>query len=118
MRTGAASNTTGGLSASFSSRTLRKQIAIPAPSDRRESLVPDLTTGGTGLGLIRRARETEGESVMVSPYGKRRGRGKIQVAESEESEQEDKETEARRMCEFVTRASNRHAADTFQQRRP
>ncbi|GHJ88884.1 hypothetical protein NliqN6_5286 [Naganishia liquefaciens] len=96
MRSGAsAHNTVGGLSASFSSRTLRKQIAIPAASDRRESVSEFSTATGTmGLGLMRRARETEGESVMVSPYGKRRARGKIQVVESEESE-EDKDKENR-----------------------
>lgn len=99
MRTTTANPTgTPGLSASYSSRTLRKQIAIPAPSDRREAHVPDFT-GSTGLGLMKRAREVEGDSVMVSPYGKRRARGKIQVAESEESGEEDKGREASRMCE-------------------
>lgn len=92
---------TAGLSPSYSSRTLRKQIAIPVPSSLRQEsrLMQDFATQGGGLGLVRKAREVEGDSVMVSPYGKRRGKGKVGL-ESEESGEEEREREGSRMCEF------------------
>lgn len=83
---------------SYSSRTLRKQIAIPAPS-------VDPLALRSGLGSeLRRAREAEG-GVMVSPYGKRRTRERSEQREHrdrEESVQREREESVARSrgCEF------------------
>ncbi|KAJ9119134.1 hypothetical protein QFC22_003625 [Naganishia vaughanmartiniae] len=72
-----------GLSASYSSRTLRKQISVPAPSPLQD--FDPLSLASSGLGKLRKTRETD-TSVMVSPYANKRARGrKLQVEESEES---------------------------------
>jgi hypothetical protein len=93
---------TAGLSPSYSSRTLRKQIAIPAPSSlRQETRLQDFAGASSGLGLVRKAREVEGDSVMVSPYGKRRGRGKVGLESEESGEEEEREREGSRMCESL-----------------
>ncbi|KAJ9097438.1 hypothetical protein QFC19_006808 [Naganishia cerealis] len=74
------------LSASYSSRTLRKQIAVPAPSPLRD--FDPLSLASSGLGKLRKTREMD-TSVMVSPYANKRARGrKLQVEESEGSEDE------------------------------
>lgn len=92
MRT---SSGTPGLSPSYSSRTLRKQISIPAPSEHVRTMPGDPLLPGLALGQLKRAREVEG-SVMVSPYGKRR---RPQRGESEEAPDEAMQGGEGRMCE-------------------
>ncbi|KAJ9103207.1 hypothetical protein QFC21_002630 [Naganishia friedmannii] len=106
-----------GLSASYSSRTLRKQISVPAPSPLQD--FDPLSLASSGLGKLRKTREMD-TSVMVSPYANKRARGrKLQVEDSEESgdeggqsrkpDNEDK-PESRNVSEAAT--ERRHRSQT------